>query len=592
MSNTAWKARLLSSLVASTFSAGLYAATKEKETAEENKAPKAAIELVGTGGELYKNLTLNIPSRVPECTVPKEEITAFLKSLKKRFRKASRAVGYYDTQFTPTIRSIDGCWKVTVKIKANRPVKVSNVLFSVKGEGNRQKEFQELLQTPPYKNGDILNHNKYTNYKTQLKNVSQSLGYFDAAFEEHKITVNPLTFSANVQLVFNTGKRFRYGNIKVQQKVLDNNVIQQFLQIKEGDYYSTEELIKQQQLLQNSGYYADIKIDALHKQAVNQHVPIDIHLTAKKRNAYRFKVGYGTDTGPRISADFDRRWTGSKGRRLNLSATASTKISTFTGRLTQPKSNPKDDTLSYLFAWKQDISDDITSNSLKLGAEYTRKTPKNWQQTASLTHLLETTTIDDEESSRSQLTLLGLKAEKTKSDQLIFPLNGWRLKGEIRGAINNVLSDQNVLQFEGNGKLITKFGAGRLVSRLDLGYTLVGKLDDLPKSLRFFAGGGQSVRGYSFESLGESNDDGTIIGGKNLLVGSVEYEHPINDQWSAAVFTDAGNAFNDWSSQNLKLGMGFGARWKSPVGPVRIDIGFPKDQLADPRLHLSIGADL
>lgn len=592
MSNKAWKATLLSSLVASALSSGLYAATAEKKE-EENKAPTATIDLVGTGGDLYKNLKLNIPTRVPECTVPKEQINAFIKSLKKRFRKASRAVGYYDTQFTPNIRFVDNCWKITVNIKANRPIKVSNAVFAINGEGSQQKEFQELLQKPPYKNGDVLNHQKYTDFKTQLKEVSQSLGYFDAAFEEHKITVNPVKFNSNVQLVFNTGKRFRYGKIQIQQKVLDSNVIQQFLQIKEGDYYNTEELIKQQQLLQSSGYYADIKIDALHKQAVNQNVPIDIQLTSKKRNAYRFKVGYGTDTGPRISAELDRRWTGGKGQRLNLSATASTKLSTFSARLTQPKSNPKDDTLSYLFEWEEDSgSDDITSNSLKLGTEYTRKTASDWQQTASLTYLLETTTVDNEESSRSQLTLLGLKVEKTKSDNFIFPLNGWRLKGGVRGAINNVLSDQNVLQFEGSGKHIMKFGTGRLISRLNLGYTFIGKLDDLPKSLRFFAGGGQSVRGYSYESLGEENDDGTVIGGKNLLVGSIEYEHPIIDKWSAAVFADTGNAFNDWESQDLKLGMGFGARWKSPVGPVRIDIGFPQDQLADPRLHLSIGSDL
>jgi len=564
----------------------------ETDSSEEKKAPLSVINLVGTGGELYKNLELNIPTLVPECSAKKEQVEQFVKSLKKRFRKASRAVGYYDAQFTPNLRLIDNCWKITISTKANRPIKVKQIQLKLKGEGLSQKEFRELRNNPPYRSGDVLNHKKYTDYKQKLKEVSQTYGYFDAVFEEHEITVNPQRYTAKVNLGFNTGKRYRFGKVKIQQTVLNKKVVQNFLQIKEGDLYSSERLIKQQQLLQNSGYYANIKIDALHKQATNQHVPIEIKLTAKKRNAYKFKVGYGTDTGPRISAELERRWTGSKGQRLNLSATASTKISTFTARLTEPKANPEDDSLSYLFEWKQDINDDITSRSLKLGAEYTRKTPSDWQQTAAITYLRDTTQVDNKVATQSQLTLLGLRAEKTKADNLLFPLHGWHLKGEVQGAIKNVLSDQNILQFKGESKYIKKIGAGRFIGRLNLGYTLEGSLDTLPKSLRFFAGGGQSVRGYGFETLGEINDEGKTIGGQHLLTSSLEYDYPIIDGWGAAAFIDAGNAFNDWSNPDLKLGMGIGARWRSPVGPVRIDIGWPKDRFKDPHLHLSIGADL
>ena len=100
------------------------------------------------------------------------------------------------------------------------------------------------------------------------------------------------------------------------------------------------------------------------------------------------------------------------------------------------------------------------------------------------------------------------------------------------------------------------------------------------------------MRGYGFNLLGETNTDGDVLGGKHLLVGSIEYEYPIIESWSAAAFLDAGNAYNDLKSPDLKLGAGFGVRWRSPVGPVRVDIGFPQDKFADPRLHISIGSDL
>ena len=120
---------------------------------------------------------------------------------------------------------------------------------------------------------------------------------------------------------------------------------------------------------------------------------------------------------------------------------------------------------------------------------------------------------------------------------------------------------------------------------------MIDDINQLPKSLRYFAGGDNSVRGYGYESLGETNAEGAVIGGKHLLVASLEYEYTFKDPWGAAFFVDVGNAFNSWSDMGLKTGVGFGARWKSPIGPVRVDIGFPTDDFGDPHLHLSIGPD-
>jgi len=159
-------------------------------------------------------------------------------------------------------------------------------------------------------------------------------------------------------------------------------VIKTFLQIKEGDFYSSEDLIAQQQLLQSSGFYKDISIHGLHKEAANQRIPIKISLQAKKRNAWKFKVGYGTDTGPRINGELNRRWTSAKGHSLNLSTTAAPKISTFKARLTEPKANPHEGVLSYIFEWNREKKGDTLDYGYELGAEYTRKTSDNWKQKA------------------------------------------------------------------------------------------------------------------------------------------------------------------------------------------------------------------
>ena len=189
--------------------------------------------------------------------------------------------------------------------------------------------------------------------------------------------------------------------------------------------------------------------------------------------------------------------------------------------------------------------------------------------------------------------LFGVGLEKVKSDNSIYPKNGWRLKLGVKAAQKGLISNQSIFQIDALAKGITKVGSGLLLGKLRLGTTRVEDLDELPKSLMFFAGGTSSVRGYRFESLGAVNDENKLIGGKHLLELSLEYQHPITDEWSAAAFVDAGNAFNDdFSDAALKVGIGIGARWHSPIGPVRIDVGFPKDNFQKPVLHLSIGSDL
>ena len=101
------------------------------------------------------------------------------------------------------------------------------------------------------------------------------------------------------------------------------------------------------------------------------------------------------------------------------------------------------------------------------------------------------------------------------------------------------------------------------------------------------------MRGYEFESLGSVDAFGNVVGGRYLLVGSLEYEHPITGTWSAAGFIDGGNAFDTESSNDgLKVGVGVGVRWHSPIGPIRVDFAHPLDDSQLLRFHLRLGPDL
>ena len=140
----------------------------------------------------------------------------------------------------------------------------------------------------------------------------------------------------------------------------------------------------------------------------------------------------------------------------------------------------------------------------------------------------------------------------------------------------------------------------RILLRAELGTTITDDFAQFPPLLRFYAGGDQSVRGYGYRDIGQyfTGVDGRryVFGGKHLVVASVEFERMFTREWGGAVFVDAGDAFDDFESDafEMQLGVGVGVRWRSPVGPVRLDLahGLGDDAQNAIRLHLTIGPDL
>jgi len=110
--------------------------------------------------------------------------------------------------------------------------------------------------------------------------------------------------------------------------------------------------------------------------------------------------------------------------------------------------------------------------------------------------------------------------------------------------------------------------------------------------MRFFAGGDQSVRGFDYESIAPKDNQGYLVGGLYLAVSSLEYRFPVSAHWKVAFFGDAGTATDDFS-EPLSMGVGSGAVWASPIGPVRIYLGVPLTESENKfTIHFMIGPEL
>jgi translocation and assembly module TamA len=196
----------------------------------------------------------------------------------------------------------------------------------------------------------------------------------------------------------------------------------------------------------------------------------------------------------------------------------------------------------------------------------------------------------------------------------MFVRRGWALTVAGRIGQEGLLSDTSFAQVSADAKWIRGLGdKSRFIARGSLGMTKVDDFDKLPPELRFFAGGDRSIRGYAFQTIGtplpeeqvpealercaarpERTCQDLIIGASHLAVVSAEYEYYFKPNWGVAAFIDTGDAFSGFGDYQQKIGAGFGVRWRSPVGMIRADLGFPvNDDDADGiELHIVIGPDL
>jgi len=191
----------------------------------------------------------------------------------------------------------------------------------------------------------------------------------------------------------------------------------------------------------------------------------------------------------------------------------------------------------------------------------------------------------------SRLLLFGTTFSRFWRDRPTRPTEGFRIDTTVRGGSQSLGSDTDLVQLLGTGKVIERLTEHtRVLVRTTAGWTWKDKFSDLPPSIRFFAGGDSSIRGYAFQGVGPE-EDGNVVGGSRLLTGSLEFDYGFRDNWAAAMFVDSGSAFDD--EPNFVTGVGVGIRWYSPVGPVRVDVAHPLD---DPttqwRLYITLGPEI
>lgn len=561
--------------------------------AEEDTA-RVYVSIEGLNGRVLTNVVnlLSIQAYHQQLAPGDARVRYLHNQAPRDFRRALSPYGYYRYELERSLEQRNGDWYANYKITLGEPISYRQVSIAVQGEGQDDDAFQTLISSLNVRSGARLEHSDYESAKSRLRRLASDRGYYEARFTEQQLRIDMDAYAADVFLTLNTGPRYRFGEVAISEGHLDADVVRRFIGFSEGDYMQSSRLLDLQLGLSDSDYFSRIEVQPLWAEATDQQqVPIQIDYEPNKRTYYRFGIGYGTDTGSRLSFEQNRRWVNTRGHRFTAQVQASEMRSSVGANYTIPGQRPQTDQYVLRTLWTDENTDNTEYERIVFGVSWQKQFTRT-ERVLSLDWQDERDTLDGV-IRKTQYLLPSAQWTRIHTQNRLDVDEGWRLSLTVRGAAAALLSDSDFAQTILAAKHVMPWGDKvRLLTRLDLGTSITGNFDQVPTSLRFYTGGDRTIRGYAYQSISPRNSLGEVEGGRHLIVGSAELDYEFRANWRVAAFFDAGNAFNNINDP-MQMGVGIGFRWQSPVGPIRFDLA---SGLRDPgdtlRLHLTLGPDL
>ncbi len=507
--------------------------------------------------------------------------------------KAAQALGYYQAQIDSEIQDGENP-RLVIKVLPGEPIRLRNVVVRVEGPAASLKAFK-VPQSDALKAGAVLNHGHYEDAKRLIQNQASRYGFFSGRFTSQRLSIDPRAGVADIELVYDSGPRYSLGKVMFSgDSPFDEDLLKRMVPFKENTPYDSQLIAELNQAMQASGYFEGVRVDAAPTAAVGQVIPVTVQLETRKPRTMGLGLGFSTDVGPRGRANWTRHWANAQGHSYGFESEISAPRQNVGLWYDVPLDPPLTDKLRFAggYQYEEIAGTDSLSKLLTVGPEWHSKLPSGWERVISLKWQREEYRLGDD-SGLSTLLMPGISYSYLRSDDRIDPHKGYRLQFDAQVAKEGAGSDANLVRGNVLLKGLTTVAQNhRFLGRVQFGGNFTDGYTSIPPSLRFFAGGDQSVRGYDYQTLSPTNSDGDRIGGRYMVAGSVEYQYSIAEKWRLATFVDQGNSFNNLDLPSLKTGVGFGVRWVSPVGPLRLDLAHPLDDDGGVRLHFSMGPEL
>ena len=509
---------------------------------------------------------------------------------------ALRPFGYYEPNVRSRTTRDDENWIVRLKVALGEPVRLETVDIVLDGDGRNDRPLQTVISDSGLRQGARLDHPSYENLKAALSRTAQERGYLDAKLTRRELVVDPANRRAEVHIALDTGARYHFGHVTIDQDAIEPRLLQRFVRFREGDAFLAEQLRNTQFALEDSAYFGSVTVATGDRDTTTKTVPITITGDKIRRDRYSVSAGYGTDTGVRGKATWDNRLVNQRGHRMQVELTASAVLTELITRYIIPVGDPSLEKLEFSAAYINEEIGDLDSERYELTGGYTEVLGR-WQRVLFLKINRERTGFPDGTSSDDLLLIPGVSYSSLPPNFLTGWVRDAAYYVELSGSPQTLGSEASYLRFYARGEKVWPIqGPWWLRVRGEVGASWIDDFSELPASQRFFAGGDRSVRGYGLNELSPMEVDPhdpeageQAVGGENKLVGSIEIERDFPHNLRGAIFFDTGNAFNDWADQQLVYSAGIGVRFKLPMLMLGLDVAQSlSDTDKNPRFHLNI----
>lgn len=567
---------------------------------------------VALNGELPKTIKKNVLSYLGKLPETELERSAFIYSAKDNANEALQSLGYYQANIMVSVENKPST--LILSITLNKPTLIDNIDVRISGEAKSDHAFIALLNNHKINQGDRLHHGKYETLKADLLSLALQRGYFNGALTESRITIKQDYRYADITLHYESGPRYQFGKVTYSDFDLEPALLSSLIPFKEGEFYSTKSFHLLQQQLQSTQYFSSViavPAEKIQDENTQQYViPIEVSLAPTKSHFFDLGAGYATDTQFRLSASWRTPLINKYGHFQETKFEYSTLNPTGKFIYSIPLSHPTEDVLQLKMTIENEDYADLTTKfySAQLGRVVSKD---NWNRKVYARFHQEAWQYDlneDEpnliwsEKDNVQYIIPGITWSKTtRTGSALDPSGGFRQTYNIEGAHLKAGSDNSFFRVHGRWNYIaTLKEKHRLVTRAELGAIYVDRDAQLAPSLRFYAGGDQSIRGFAYQSIGSTIPSSSdpdeavpiVVGGTRLMVASLEYQYYLNNKWRVALFTDGGSVTNKGEFEPV-YSFGSGLHYLSPVGAVKVDFAYGiDDDDKNWRIHINLGAEL
>lgn len=576
----------------------VYAQQEQAEAQPELQSPTYTVSIRGAD-PFTTMLTehLDIVRHQKNTALSPDEVQRLVSITPQQMRELLATEGYFSPAIRAYLDQQTTPWTAVFDVELGQPVRVRSVQINFRGDiasgpNADMRRIERLRRRWQLEPGEVFRQADWGEAKNTLLKGLLVEDYPAAALADSEARVDPRDNSAELMVEVDSGPAFTFGELDIHGlQRYSREMIESLNPIRPGDPYSQEKLSEFQARLQDTGYFrsafATVEIDP----ARPDNAPVRLDLSENPRKRLSLGGGFSTDTGARGQIKWLDRNFLARDWRLESELRIDRETGLLSGEVFLPPLDfawlPQGWMPSFGARYERTAISGETDDKIRTGVRLVSPNRMD-EKTVAISFLADRQRVGDVFTNNRQALIASFIYTKRRLDHPLTPRQGYVASLDLGFGPRGFINESDIARVVGRGMWLARLmPRWRLVLRGTVGEVFGTNRRQIPGDLLFRTGGDQSVRGYSYNTLGVEQD-GAIVGGKVTAVASAEVVYQFLPQWGAAIFTDAGNAADSWRDFKFQRGSGVGVRWRSPIGPVNFDVARNHTTNA-PRIHFSVG---